>query len=82
MMKAANSGQSNDLGLGGRSVLGWPIHRGIPQPRVDSVGVVVVDILAEKTPQVLLVQNDHVIEKLPANAADRTGPILRTHKGP
>jgi hypothetical protein len=37
---------------------------------VDSVVVVLVDLLADKTPQVHLIQNTHVIEKLPANAAD------------
>jgi hypothetical protein len=38
---------------------------------VDSVGVVVVDIFAEKTLQVLLVHDDHVIQQLVASAAER-----------
>jgi len=45
---------------------------------VDSVGVVVVDVFAEKALQVLLVQDDHVVEKLPTSASDPSfgDPIL------
>jgi hypothetical protein len=39
---------------------------------VDPVGVVVVDVFAQKTLQVLLVRYDHVIKQLPARAADPT----------
>ncbi len=39
---------------------------------MDPVGVVVVDVFAQKTLPVLLVQYDHVIKQLPAGAADPT----------
>ena len=37
---------------------------------MDSVGVVVVDIFAEKTLQVFLIHDDHMIEKLATGSAD------------
>jgi hypothetical protein len=37
---------------------------------VDSVGVVVVDVFAEKLSKVVLVQDDHVIQQLSASAPD------------
>ncbi len=45
---------------------------------MDSVGVVVLDVFAEKALKVLLIQNDHVVEKLPASAADPSfrNPVL------
>jgi len=62
MMKATDSRQSNDLGLRRWSMLGGAAHRRILQLGVDSVGVVVVDVLAEKVSKVIFVQDDHVIE--------------------
>ena len=69
-MKATNSGFPDDLGLRRRSMLGGSPDRRISQPSVDSVGVVVVDVLAKKLPKMVLIQDDHVIEQLPASAAD------------
>jgi hypothetical protein len=45
---------------------------------VDSVGVVVVDVFAKQTMKVPLIQDDHVIEKLPTSAAypSFSNPIL------
>jgi hypothetical protein len=45
---------------------------------VDSVVVVVIDVVADKALQVLLIQDDHVVEKLPASTPDpsRGNPIL------
>jgi len=37
---------------------------------VDSVGVVVVDVFAQQAMQVPFVHDDHVIQQLPASAAD------------
>ncbi len=68
MMKATDSRQSNDLGLRRWSMLGGAAHRRILQLGVDTVCVVVVDVFADKALQVLLVQDDHVVEKLPASA--------------
>jgi len=65
-----DSRQSNDSGLWRRSVLGGPTRRGILSPSVDAVSVVVVDVFTEKTLQMFLVQDDHVVEKLPTSAAD------------
>jgi hypothetical protein len=43
-------------------VLGGSAHRRIPKLSVDTVGVVVLDVFAEKTLQVLFVQDDDMIE--------------------
>ncbi len=62
MMKATNAGQSNNFGLRRQAVLGGSAHRRISELRVDSIDIVIVDVFAEKTVEVLLVQNDHVIQ--------------------
>jgi len=59
MMQASDSGQSNDLGLPRRSVLGGSRNRGITKLSVDSVGVVVVDIVAKQAMQVTFVHIEH-----------------------
>jgi hypothetical protein len=41
---------------------------------VDSIVVVVVDVLAKESPQVPLVDHDHVVKQLATNGAD---PALR-----
>jgi len=78
MMEATDSGQSDDMGLRRRSMLGRSPHWGILQLAVDSVGVVVLDGFAEKALEVLLVQHDHVIEQFPTSTPDpsRGDPIL------
>ena len=62
MVEAADSRQSNDSGLWRWVVLGGSDHRGILQLSVDSVGVVVIDVFAEKASKVVFVQGDHVIQ--------------------
>ncbi len=62
MMEATDSRQSNNLGLGRRSIFGGSAHRRILQLGVDSVGVVVVDVFAKEVSKVIFVQDDHVIE--------------------
>jgi hypothetical protein len=84
MMKATDSRFPANLGLRRRSMLGRAPDRRITKQSVDSVGVVVVDVLAEKLPKVVLVQDDHVIQQLSASAADPSlgNPILpRAPKG-
>jgi hypothetical protein len=78
MMKATNSGFSDDLGLRRRSMLGGSPDRRVTKLSVDSVGVVVVDVFAKKFSKVVLVQDDHVIQKLSTSAADPPlgNPIL------
>ncbi len=44
--------------------------RRIPQLSVDSVGIVVIDVFSKKTPQVLFIEYDYVIEQFSADAAD------------
>ena len=70
MMKAANAGQSNNLGLRRRAVLGRSPDRRIPKLSVDSIFVVIVDIFVQQAMQVPLIQDDHVIQHLSASAAD------------
>ena len=62
MMKATDSRQSNDLGFRRRTMFGGSAHWRILQLGVDSVGVVVVDVLAEEMSKVVLIQHDHVIQ--------------------
>jgi len=84
MMKATDAGQSNNLGLRRRSVLGGPPDRRISQASVDSVFVVVIDVFAQQAMQVPLIQDDHVIQHLSTSAADPSlgDPILPwTSKG-
>ena len=78
MMKATDSRQSNDLGLRRRSMRRGPAWRGILQLGVDSVRVVVVDMLAEKASKGVLVRDDHVIESFSARTPDASldDPIL------
>jgi hypothetical protein len=61
MMKPTNAGQSYNLGIRRRAGLGGSPDREIPKPSVDSVGVVVVDVFAEKTLKVFLVQDNHMV---------------------
>jgi hypothetical protein len=84
MMKAANAGQPDNLGLRRRGVLGGSPDREIPKPSVDSVGVVVIDVFAQQAMQMPFVHDDHMIEKLPADASHPSlgNPVLpRTQEG-
>jgi len=47
-------------------MLGESADRRIPKLSADAVGVVVVDVFAEKASKVSLVQDDHVIQHLSA----------------
>jgi hypothetical protein len=64
MMEAADLGNADDLGLRRGSALDDPALRRISQLRVDAVCVVVLDVLAQKSSKMALVQDDHVVEKL------------------
>ena len=84
MMQATDLGNSDDLGLRRWSMLGGSAYRRILQLGVDSVVVVVIDIFPKKASKVVLVQDDHVIQQLPASAANPSlgNPILPwTSKG-
>ncbi len=77
-METTNAGQPDNLGFRRRAGLAWPTHGRISQASVDSVGVVVVDVITQQAMQVPLIQDDHVIEKFPASTADPSlgDPIL------
>jgi hypothetical protein len=62
MMKAADSGHADDLGIYGRTILGPAAIRRVAEGGVDPLAVVVVDVFAEKALEVPLVQHDHMIE--------------------
>ena len=62
MVKAADLWNANDIGIERRSALDGPALRRISQLRMDSVRVVVLDVLTEKTSKMVLIQDDHVIE--------------------
>ena len=70
MMEAADLRNADDLGRRRGWALSGPALRRIPQPRVDSVFVVVLDVFPEKTAKVILIQHDHVIEQFSAYAPE------------
>lgn len=62
MMESADTSQSYDLSLRRWSMLSGSAIRCILQLSVDAIGVVVVNVFAEKASKVVLVRDDHVIE--------------------
>lgn len=74
VVKPSDPARADNPGTVRRSDLGVSAFRGIADRGVDPLRVVVLDVLPDKTSQVLLVQNEHVIEKL----ARRTSPASRT----
>ncbi len=78
-MKATDSRKSDDT-----SVFGWPdlcgmSVRRVAQTRVDSVLVVVVDVVAKKTSQVPLVDHDHVIQLFTSKGPDPRSAVPFCH---
>ena len=69
MVKAADAGQGNDA-----AVLGWLDSARLgcifPERKMGSRAVVVAEIAAQTTTEVLLVEDDHVVEHLAADGAD------------
>ena len=47
--------------------MGSAALRGVPERGVDTLRVVVLDVLAEQPSQVIFAQHDHVIEKFAPN---------------
>ena len=70
MMKAADLGDAADLGIRRGAALGDSSLRRISQLRMDSICVVVLDVLTEKTSKTVLVQDDRVVEQFSACAPD------------
>jgi hypothetical protein len=64
MMKASDPRQPDDIGICGRSILCPPAIWRVAKAGVHSFFVVVVDILSKESPQVLLVDDYHVIKEL------------------
>ncbi len=78
MMKATDLGNADDSRLRQRPALNGPAIGRISKLRMDSVGVVVVDVLLEEASKVVLVQNDQVIEQLSPGAPNPSlsDPVL------
>ena len=78
MVQASDPRQTDDIGIRGRSILGPPAIRRVAKAGVHSFVVVVVDILAKESPQVLLVDHNHVIEKLSFDCSNASlcDPVL------
>src|SRR5215469_16376997 len=75
MMKTADATQGQRSGRFGRAWLNRPARRcRLLQAEVGSVCVVVGDVFTPKSPKVLIVQRDDVIEHFAANTTD---PPLR-----
>jgi hypothetical protein len=70
MMEAADAGEGDHLGARGQGFRSTSRGRVLPETAVRPIIVVVRDVLAEQTPQVNLVQHDHVVEQFPAATAD------------
>ena len=70
MMKTADATQGQRSGRFGRAWLNRPARRcRLPQAEVGSVCVVVGDVFTPKSPEMLIVQRDDVIEHFAANTA-------------
>ncbi len=78
MMKSAHARKSADRGAVRRLDFDRSASRRIVERGVDALRVVVVDVLLQEAPQVTFAENDHVIEKLPPDAADEAlrRPVL------
>ncbi len=78
MVKASHARESSYLSaLGGSGIGGSPRWR-VAKRCMDSLRVVVLDVLLQKTFQVLFAEHDDVIEKFPPNASDEAfcRPVL------
>ena len=73
MMKASDPRQPDDIGICGRSILCPPAIWRVAKAGVHSFFVVVVDILSKESPQVLLVDDYHVIKELSLHRSKRIG---------
>ncbi len=67
MVEASNARQGDDFGTSRGPRFGRSAFGGIADRGVNSLSVVVVDVLAEKTSQVVLAEYDDVVQKLSAN---------------
>ncbi len=77
-MKASHAREPCYLSaLGGSGIGGSPRWR-VAKRCMDSLRVVVLDVLLQKTFQVLFAEHDDVIEKFPPNASDEAfcRPVL------
>ena len=69
MVKTPDPRQRDNLGRGGRAGLGLSSFGGVADRGVDSLGVVVVDVLAQEPSQVVFAKHDDVIQELATYAA-------------
>jgi hypothetical protein len=61
MVETSDSRQSDELGAGRGSSFKLPAFRGVADRGMDSLPVVVVDVLAEKSSQMVLTEHDDMI---------------------
>ena len=69
-MQSGQNWLANNLAF----LLGWPMFRGVLYKRhMSSADVVIlIDVFVQHTMQMLFVENDHVVQALPAKCADDT----------
>ena len=71
MMEPAHTWQRNQPRISRRLCLDGPMVRRILVQRiVNSVLVIILDVITDQAPQVLLIQRDHMVEEFPTTAAD------------
>ena len=69
MVNTTNAGQSDHLGRGCRPGLNFARFRGVLfQGQVAAILVVVPDIVVQEPAQLCFVEDDHMVQQLPADA--------------
>jgi hypothetical protein len=76
MMKTANFGDRDDLS-GGRSTGRSVIWRVLLETEVRPTPMVVPNVGRQDAPEMLLVEDDHVIEALSSDRADQSLDVVR-----
>ncbi len=76
MVKSAHARKSNDPGPIGRSRVGDSTVWRIVNRRVDALGVVVGDVIAEQTVQMPLIEHDHVVQQLSSDTSLKSASFV------
>jgi hypothetical protein len=69
MVEAAGAWQTSDPSAGRRPKFERPAGGCVASRGVNSLVVVIVDVLAQQSPEAVLADHDDVVEKLSANVA-------------
>ncbi len=77
-VQTGTTGAEGAAGTAGSPGTAGSSCRRIANRSVDTLGVVVFDVLPEQASQMVFAEHDDMIEELPANAADEAlgGPVL------